>query len=362
MTDVTQILEMTRKALDDFETPGKSVAGLARQAHRIAVRRHDYGAQIWLLLQLSDVGSGASDRDGFLDLQRKLEALLGKEEASREHTRQMQRYLTTRLMSDGKSHHGASIEQLELLLTQIEAVYVSYETVPANLTPIDTYFVAREHNAEQAKLLPQLDQQRRIISRVRQSVHVYLVQTESELELGRAESSFFDQVQARGNALLAKYAPEAAQNFVAAQERIAGGGPEDISHALTSCRRMIKSLADALYPPTNAMAAGIDNVERKMSDDAYKNRLLQYVCEQVGKHKNGPLLQAVIPELGSRLTTLDALASKGVHAKPSLEEARTCVAQTYLLAADLLSIAEGSSYLMQDAHGSADATATPSPV
>jgi hypothetical protein len=124
----------------------------------------------------------------------------------------------------------------------------------------------------------------------------------------------------------------------------AGGGPEDISHALTSCRRMIKSLADALY----ATVTGIDDIERTMSDDAYRNRLLQYVQEQVGKHKNGAVLQSVIGQLGSRLSALDALASKGVHANPSLDEARTCVAQTYLLAGDLLSIAEGTSYLVQD--------------
>ncbi|PPJ35814.1 hypothetical protein C5E45_23680 [Nocardia nova] len=348
MTDVDQILALTRKALDDFDTPGKSVTGVVRQAYRIAVRRHDYGEQNWFLLQLSDLGSNASDRDAFRDLQRRLEALLGPDQARREERRQMSRYLTTRLMANGKDHSGSSVEQLEAQLAQIEAVYTSYGQVPTNLTPIDTYFVAQKHDSQQAELLPLLDQHRTMLSRIRQAVHAYLVKTESELEEGRSESSFFDQVQARGNELLTKYAPEAARNFVAAQERIASGGPEDISHALTSCRRMIKSLADALYPASGEMAAGADNVERKMSEDAYKNRLLQYVGEQVGKHKNGAVLQAVIAELGSRLTALDALASKGVHANPSIDEARTCVAQTYLLAADLLSIAEGSSYLMQD--------------
>jgi hypothetical protein len=48
---------------------------------------------------------------------------------------------------------------------------------------------------------------------------------------------------------------------------------------------MIKSLADALYPVTNQEQAGLDGMPRKMSDDAYKNRLLQYVSEKVGKHE-----------------------------------------------------------------------------
>jgi hypothetical protein len=103
---------------------------------------------------------------------------------------------------------------------------------------------------------------------------------------------------------------------------------------------MIKSLADALYPATGEEKIGLDGIPRKMSDDAYKNRLLQYVRETVGKHKSGAVLQAVISDLDKRLGALDALADKGVHANPSITEAHTCVLQTYLLAGDLLAIVE----------------------
>ena len=179
-------------------------------------------------------------------------------------------------------------------------------------------------------------------------MHDFLVSTEAELDAGRDESSFFDQAQARINALLNTYAPDAVAKFVAAQERITSGGEEDISHALTSCRRMIKSRADALYPATNEEKPELDGVSRKMSDDAYKNRLLQFVREQVGKHKSGAVLQAVISDLSKRLDALDALSSKDVHADPSIAEAHTCFVQTYLLAGDLLAIAEGTSMLLRD--------------
>jgi hypothetical protein len=75
-------------------------------------------------------------------------------------------------------------------------------------------------------------------------------------------------VYARINSLLNTYAPEAAKKFVAAQERVTDGGQEDIAHALTSCRRMIKSLADALYPATKEEKKGLDGVSRPMTDDA----------------------------------------------------------------------------------------------
>jgi len=346
VAEVDQILELTRKALDSFDEPDRSLAAVVRQGHRIAVRRRDFAAQVWFQLQLSDLVAGTG-RDELSELKSKLETLLGKEQGGAAYRRQAARYMTTRTMANGKDHTGVDVEQLETNFAHIQATYNSYETLPTGMTQIDTALAARDYDQAQAKLIPMLGEHRAILSRIKQGAHAYLTATEAELEAGRAESSFFDQVQAHINGLLAKYAPEAAQNFVAAQERIASGGAEDISHALTSCRRMIKSLADRLYPATDEKIAGLDNVERMMSDDKYKNRLSQYVREQVGQHKNGEILQSVLSQLGARLNALDGLASKGVHAETSIDEARTCVAQTYLLAGDLLSIAEGTSPLLK---------------
>jgi hypothetical protein len=54
------------------------------------------------------------------------------------------------------------------------------------------------------------------------------------------------------------------------------GTPEDISRARTSARRMLKDVADGLYPAKGAILLGDDNIERVMSADAYRNRLIQF--------------------------------------------------------------------------------------
>lgn len=330
---------MTERALDEFEAT-ESVSALVRRGHRISVLRHDFAGQVWFTLQQSDI-AGAYRNDlpvhteRLTDLRGKLIALLGEEEATREYVRQAQRYESSRTY-DGQLH-GGSVEQVQATLKQIESAYAEMNS----LAP-------RDRDANQAKLIPNIGALTNVLSTIRQSVHDYLVETEEELESGRTDSKFFDQVYARINSLLSAYAPEAAVNFVAAQERVSFGDDEAISHALTSSRRMIKSLADALYPATNEEVVGTDGVPRKMSDAAYKNRLLKFVQDSIGKHKSGAVLQAVIGDLGNRLNALDALASKGVHAKPTLEEAHTCVLQTYLLAGDLLAIAEGTSIHLRD--------------
>jgi len=347
MVDASRVRTLTEQALDNFDNPGTPVSALVRQAQRIAVLRHDYGVQAWLALETNQYvpGSEIKKRD-WLELREKINSLLGVEKGEEEYVRQTRRYLVNRSIAGGNIK-AESVEQIELTLGQIKTTYDNL-SVPENLTQIDTYFYAENVEKDRLAILPLIKGEQDLLSRIRQSVYEYLLVVESELDAGKTESSFFDGVQVRINAALNKYAPEAVENFVAAQERIAGGGSEDISHALTSCRRMIKSLADALYPATKEKIAGLDSVKRSMTDDMYKNRLIQFVVEKVGNHKDGEVLQSTVTDLGSRLDALDGLASKGVHAKATLDEAHTCIFQTYLLAGSLLAIADGTSFLMQD--------------
>lgn len=346
-TSAERVKALTEKALDDFDS-GKSVSTLVRQAHRIAVLRHDYAAQVWFEFQQREIGKTIrKDDTKLLALKGQLVALLGEEAGGQEYIRQFLRWESSRKMMDTDNVHPTSVDQLETLLEQTQKGYDEMD-LPNNLTPIDAAIMKREQSSARTKLMPLIVGLRNILSRIRQDVHNYLVATEVELGAGRDESGFFNDAQARINALLNKYAPDAASMFVAAQDRISQGGSEDISHALTSCRRMVKSLADTLYPATDYDEIGLDGVTRTMSDDAYKNRLLQFVREAVGKHKSGAILQTVITDLGKRLDALDGMASKGVHTVASLDEAQTCVVQTYLLAGDLLAIAEGTSVHLQD--------------
>lgn len=347
MVDASRVRTLTEQALDNFDNPGTSVAALVRQAQRIAVLRHDYAMQIRLVYEQTDMmGNEKRDIPALTRARNSLAELVGTKEAEMEEFRQLMNYQRMReRTSDRIVIH--SVDQMELHLAQGQRIYDDL-VVPENLTPIDTYVVAKKMDASRAKVLPQLEESRNILSKIRQSIYDYLIETESELDAGKTESSFFDQVQIRINSALNKHAPVAAQRFIASQERAAAGGLEDISHALTSCRRMMESLADSLYPADNTTITGIDGIERTMSNDAYKNRILQFVAESVGKHKDGKVLKAAVAEIASKLDALVSLSSKGVHDDATLAEAHTCVIQTYLLAGSLLAIAEGTSYLMQD--------------
>lgn len=331
----SSVIDLVRVALDSFDSPGTTVSCGARRAMRIATLRKDYANLLWLQFELTD--RAESKLQGWPDpairkTRMILESLLGREEGDIETTRGFRKWERNRLFDNSgeQAVNGASLGQIEQSLALQRQVY-------GELTGI---------NDAKAELLEGIYRDMSLLERVKSSIHGFLVGTEMELAQGGETSTVFHRAQVYINGALQQLAPAALAKFVAAQESMYGGGAEDLSHALTSCRRMLKALADALHPATGDVVTGADGVDRKMSDDAYRNRLLQYVREQVGGRSQGEVVQDTLDSLGQRLKSLDSLASKGVHDEVSAAEAETCVVWTYLLAADIVRIADGTSSLL----------------
>ncbi|MCV7103414.1 hypothetical protein [Mycobacterium palustre] len=233
------------------------------------------------------------------------------------------------------------MSQLEENVAAMERAYDDAEP-PSGLTPIDAAFARERAEKTRSALLPVLQTRRGILGKIRQDVYDYLISVEMDLLAGKANSDIFRRAQLYINEALRKYAPEALDMFVAAQERLSSGTSEDYAHALTSCRRVIKELADALYPATGEDVEGIDGVKRGMTDERYKNRLTEYVRTQVEGTRQRRTVMQIVSDLYTRLNALDGLASKGVHDKITQAEAETCVVWTYMLAGDIVRIADGT--------------------
>jgi hypothetical protein len=348
----SRLLELLTQALDHFDAPSTSVAANVRRASRIASLRKDYANQLWLQWELTDLSASKTQKwqdPTIVRIKAELDSLLGAEVGREEGFRAFLQFERNRTMEiDGEAMvYGASIGQLEEQLRTVQAAHDDF-AIPDGLNSGDRYYAQRYADGGKAQLLPHIGMLQKILDRVRSSVYAFLVATEAELEKGQVQASLFVRAQDYVNSALAHYAPKALDQFVAAQDRLYSGQREDLAHALTSCRRMLKSLADALYPATDEAVTGLDGTERKMSDDQYRNRLLEYVRQVLGKHGQGTVIQVTLDGLGGRLKSLDSLASKGVHDDVSAAEAETCVIWTYLLAADLLRLADGTSALLTD--------------
>jgi hypothetical protein len=194
-----------------------------------------------------------------------------------------------------------------------------------------------------AELILRRSQIKAILARVRTRIHDYLTTVEQELAVDAAVTSAFEALREYVDARLRDVAPLAFAQLASAQQRRNDKDPEARSQALSSCRRALKSVADATYPPTSTPKIGADGREHQLTDDRYIARLLQFVYEKRKGKASAELLRAQVDALAGRLEALNDLSSKGVHAEVSAEEVDQTILETYLVIGEILRLGDEQS-------------------
>lgn len=342
MPDVDRASALVQSLLDCFDDPNETIASVARRCQRIASLRGDAGALLWLSLELSDIENDFANKSG--TGRETLGARLLKELPPGEFERifkvEFDSYIRRRMLPGNKGNHRSVQQTEELVQTLRREEEATLVPPPPGMHPYDL----GKHVAEQAQARAQLLESRQSLeaslARIRARLWEFLTETEYELTFGEATAETFDRLRSYVDNQLTTISPPALDQFQVAYRRLKDGGNEDRAHALTSCRRVLKTIPDELYPATSEPVIGDDGKTRMLGDDKFVNRLLQFVSEEVGKHENGAAVQAALKDVGTRLTALNDLASKGVHAEVTTHEVDTCVVQTYLVVADVLRIRE----------------------
>lgn len=321
------------RALDDLASGVVPVSRILEQCGRLAHLRKDYPNLWWIRLELSGIDGGRE----FKALEAEMRSYFGSEFSERKQAVVLD-FGERRRTEEGKVA-PMGIGPLENDLAHLESVVRAAEP-PQGLHPLDLYYANERYQKTIGAVGEGVSLRREILSRVRTRTARFLSETEAALEFGQVATGTFERVRKVVDARLAEVAPDALTKFRAAYDRAATGDAEARSQALGSCRRILVSLADALYPATGATVVGPDGRSHVMSADLYRNRLWQYVAENAAGGNARRLTQATVEEIGGRLDRIDALASQGVHGDVTAAEVDQCVVQTYLLAGDLLRLVE----------------------
>lgn len=337
--------ERLERALEDglkAVTDGASASAVVRAALRVATLRQDPLAELWLRIEISGVHPQEKQTDDATGALGRLATLVGADEAEKQRVAAFELLLARRSFQKDQKEVVLSfgVAEIEAYRSSMQAMHD--QPITPGMTPLDTGVASIRRDKTKELLGPQLLQQITILERIKDAAYRYLLGVESELMAGKSVPDVVAQGRSFVEARLAKISPDALSALASAQDRLAQGDPEALSHAATSCRRTIKAIADALYPAGNPVLDD-NGIERVMDEDHYRNRLVQYVRQQKGRSTHADLLASNLVTLGTRLKSLDDLASKGVHTEVSRAEAESCVSWTYMLAADLLRVEQESS-------------------
>jgi len=182
------------------------------------------------------------------------------------------------------------------------------------------------------EILAQVSRDAAILARVRASVYRWALETYHVLRFGSTPSDAFQTARTLVETHLGAISADALQKFVAAQQRALSGSPEEWSQALVSLRRLLKTVADVLYTPTDTVIDG-----HPLHDENYINRLWQFVKERT-RGDQAAILAAEVQFIGQRIDALYDLTNKGTHDAVGRTEVDLAVVHIYLLVADLLSL------------------------
>lgn len=153
-----------------------------------------------------------------------------------------------------------------------------------------------------------------------------------------APASTFDTLKEAVDDRLLDLSPSTAEQLMVAFRRISSDIPEEWSQALTSCRRLIESLANELYPPRTEKIRG-----RVVGQNQYINRLWAFMDEAIESDSNRELAKTHVDYLGTYLQKIHKFSNKGVHSSLTKVEAIKAVFHLYLTIADILDYLEPTS-------------------
>jgi hypothetical protein len=313
------VLTLVQRALDEIDD--RPIDVTTRRAARIASLLGETEFAVYLGLELTPTGghppANAEDT-------RRLMAdpsLWGDPDGPAEAA--MTRYLAARAITSGpdKGKHAAHG------LGTVESLIQMFPENPPNHDVAFTGQLMRD-----------------VRERVKHSVFAALCAWERQLTYANVNERIFERFRSQVDAMLAQGAPSLLDQFSAVYRRLraatndpAAPVAEELSQAITTCRRILKAVADHVLP---GVPGAKTDAGHALNDAAYRNRVYEYVKTHTPSDTTAETVNVAVGGLIERFNAIDKLANKGVHAEVGVPEAELCAIHTYLVAGELLALGQ----------------------
>jgi hypothetical protein len=198
------------------------------------------------------------------------------------------------------------------------------------------YRIELDRSHERNALVKELADNRSILDRVVSALHEYAASRYQELRFGSSVETAFEVVRAEVDGAIASLVPDALPMLSAAFENAVSENPEHWANAASTCRRLLKEVADALSPPGPAKHVGSKTIQ--MGPENYVNRLVDWIQDRSASATAAAMVTADLEYLGNRLDAADSAGHKGAHSSVDRYAASRFITGTYLLLGDVLQL------------------------
>jgi hypothetical protein len=222
-----------------------------------------------------------------------------------------------------------SVGVLDRELEQLERI-IQDLTIPPGMGEFDTAAFTDRYNDEKSQLRLRINAIYTIKDRIKTRCLNYAIRIERQLQAQQKSISFLGQIQNDVNNYFATHSEDVYKKLQKAAELIDNNDQENLSLLLTQVRRAIKSSADYFYPPSLGPVKCADGTIRDLDDKQYLNRLNEFLITAFEKSSSRDLLKAELEQLSVFARRLNEVASKGIHATVSGNEAKQGLLGLYM--------------------------------
>jgi hypothetical protein len=169
-----------------------------------------------------------------------------------------------------------------------------------------------------------------IKSRVLSYLHDYVSEVYYKITLENVIESIFESYKEDIDEKITTESKDVIEMLPSVMNRLIENDKESISQALLTCRRIIDTFSNFIFPATDETVT-IDGNELSLTQDKVKNRINAYINDKIDSKSRKKRLRQNLSNLYERV-------SSGVHDEVTSEEARALVFNTYLIVGEILSL------------------------
>lgn len=311
-------LQIIEDALKELDSPKGSLLSAVQKLHRAAIIIEDKDIEIWCAIQLGDV-TYTEPLNNFITyyLENKDTEKKEFQKGVNAHIQELKKlelkpdiHFTTEELNIKADKHGGGYSSIGFITERY------LDLVRLKKGNDNTYY---KHNLDNH------------INYIKKKTHSTAVKLYKNLKFSGTVTNCFDLLREAVEDKLLDLNPAIAEQLMLAFNSVSSGKSEEWSQALATCRRLLESLADELYPASDQKYNG-----RSVGQTQYVNRLWAFMDLSIQSSSNKELAKAHVDFLGSWLEKLNKITNKGVHADLERLEATKSIFHTYLLVADIL--------------------------
>jgi len=175
------------------------------------------------------------------------------------------------------------------------------------------------------------------LGKIKGALYSYILNINYKLKYEDVFTTIFDKNREKTYEKLSKICPDVLKEFDSIYNGLHSNNEIDIANCVHTCRRILKTVADYLYPSSSEKVC-IDGESLDVSNEKYINRLIAFISSKTSSKTYSQVVCSSIEDISSKLHAIYNASCKGSHDNVSRFEAERYVIYTYLFLGDIVSL------------------------